>query len=236
MSNPHKKHIANDEHGTISSYVIGFILSLIFTIIPYFMVVNKVLTGNSLLLAILGIGVLQMIIQLVFFLHLGRGPKPFYNVVFFFATALTIIVVIGASIFIMDNLYRTMSPKEFIIRQSQSENIAQISGNETGACVELRKTHNITINGGVSSSNIIEAERCDTISFINEDQIDHEIAFGEHPEDPSYGGLFELFVESGETEIMTLNETGEFILHAHSSPDILINLLVAEQVPADQAD
>ncbi len=223
-----KKHTANDEHGTISSYVIGFILSLIFTIIPYFMVVNKVLTGNSLLLMILGIGVLQMIIQLVFFLHLGRGPKPFYNVVFFFATAMTIVVVIGASIFIMDNLYRTMSPQEFVIRQAQGENIAQISGNETGACVELRNTHVVTINGGMATPDAVEAQRCDTISFVNEDFFEHEIAFGNHPEDTSYGGLFELLVESGKTEIMTLNEVGEFMIHGHSDASLIINLVVTQ--------
>src|SRR5690606_8104840 len=134
-----KSQTANEEHGTIKSYVIGFVLSLIFTIIPYHLVANKVLTGNSLLFAILAIAVCQMIIQLVFFLHLGRGPKPFYNVVFFVATGGTIVVVIGASLFIMDNLYRTMSPQEMIVKQSQEENIAQISGKETGACNELRE-------------------------------------------------------------------------------------------------
>ena len=68
------------ERGTITSYVIGFLLSLVFTAIPYYLVVNKTVEGNTLLATILGFAVLQMAVQIFFFLHLGRGPKPLYNV------------------------------------------------------------------------------------------------------------------------------------------------------------
>ena len=87
MSKKSHKPTPKSEHGTTRSYVIGFVLSLIFTVIPYYLVTNKTIAGSALLATILGIAVLQMFIQIFFFLHLGRGPKPFYNVVFFFATA-----------------------------------------------------------------------------------------------------------------------------------------------------
>ncbi len=214
------KPTADSQHGTMMPYIIGFILSLIFTIIPYHLVVNKVISGNALLATILGIAVWQMIIQLVFFLHLGRGPKPLYNVVFMFATGATIIVVIGASLFIMANLYRTMTPEEFIRRQAQEENIAQIGGRETGACNELRNNHIITISGGVTDPSAINAKRCDTLTFINEDDFDHEIGFGVHPDDVSYGGLFEIVLDDGRPETITLNEVGDFVFHDHYDPNI----------------
>lgn len=225
----HTNPAAKAEHGSITSYVIGFVLSIIFTIIPYHLVVNKVLTGNVLLAAILVIAVWQMIIQLVFFLHLGRGPKPLYNVVFFFATAGVVVITIAASLFIMANLYRTMSPQEFVIRQSQEENIAQINGKETGACTELRNNHAIVISGAVQSLGVISAERCDTLTFINEGKTAHEIAFGTHPEDTSYGGLFEVHVDAGKSEVVTLNEVGNFTFHDHSNDNIFGSLSVQQR-------
>ncbi len=99
-------------HKTVESYVIGFILSLIFTFIPYYLVVNQIVSGSSLLVTILGFAVVQMIIQIVFFLHLGRGPKPFYNVAFFISTVGIILIVVGGSIVIINNLHYNMLPSD----------------------------------------------------------------------------------------------------------------------------
>jgi cytochrome o ubiquinol oxidase operon protein cyoD len=208
------------EHGTTKSYVIGFILSLIFTIIPYHLVVNKVISGDALLATILGIAVLQMAIQLLFFLHLGRGPKPLYNVVFFFATAGIIILTVGASIFIMNNLYRNMLPEEVTKKLAQEEGISQIGGEETGACNELRNNHIVTILEGVINPVRTQAELCDTLTIINKDGFKRQITFGSHPAHGSYGGEYELFVGS-DPETITLNETGDFIFHDHLDPDVV---------------
>lgn len=218
----------HEEHGSVASYVVGFVLSIIFTIIPYFLVVEKIFTGSTLLAIVLGIGVLQMVIQLVFFLHLGRGPKPLYNVVFFFATAGVVVVTIGASLFIMDNLYRNMTPEEYILRQSQEENIAQIGGKETGACTELKNSQIVTVRADMVTPNIIEAQRCDTLTFVNETDAEHIFKFGTYPENTSYGGLFEILVETDGSEPVTLNEAGQFTLYDEVNPDKVIYLNVAE--------
>lgn len=215
------------EHGTTQSYVIGFVLSLIFTIIPYHLVVNKVLTGNTLLATILGIAILQMFIQIFFFLHLGRGPKPFYNVVFFFATAGIIVIVIGASLFIMSNLYHNMSPHEVIKKQAQDEGIAQIGGEKTGACGQLRNNHVVTISGGIASPNHIEAQQCDTLTFINKDGLKREMVFGPHPNYHSYGGEDKTLLDDTRAETITLNESGGFMFHDHLHPTLSGHLTVA---------
>jgi cytochrome o ubiquinol oxidase subunit IV len=208
------------EHGTTQSYVIGFILSLIFTIIPYYLVVNKVLTGNTLLVTILGIAVLQMFIQIFFFLHLGRGPKPFYNVVFFFATAGLIVVVVGASLFIMNNLYRNMSPGEVTRKLAQKEGISQVGNEPTGACQENKDNHIVVIKDGVASPGIVQASRCDTLTFLNEDEITREMVFGPHPDHHSYGGEDRVVLEDRHSETITLNETGNFMFHDHLDSEV----------------
>lgn len=214
------RHAHDKEHGTTASYVVGFVLSLIFTIIPYFLVVEKVITGNALLVTILGIAVLQMAIQLLFFLHLGRGPKPLYNVVFFFATAGVIVLTIGASLFIMQNLYRNMSPREYTTKLAQKENIDQISGKETGACNGNQFNYVITISGGVATPSFVGARRCDTLTFVNEDAGVREITFGTHPEHASYGGEDYVVLDDGRPETVTLNEVGIFVFHDHLDPEM----------------
>lgn len=222
-----KKH--EQEHGTTRSYVIGYILSLIFTFIPYFMVVDKWMTGRSLLLAILGIGVLQMVIQLLFFLHLGRGPKPLYNVVFFFATAGAIIVVIGASLIIMDNLYRNMSPQELTTRIAQEENIAQLGGQETGACNVNNKSYIVSIKDLEIMPLFVQAKRCDTLTLINDGEHTLSIRFGTPEEEVSYGGQYEITVRPDRPETITLNEVGEFTYYNFFDPSVIGHFIVSEQ-------
>lgn len=211
-----KKH----EHGTTASYIVGFILSLVFTVIPYHLVVNKVLAGNVLLATILGIAILQMFIQIFFFLHLGRGPKPFYNVVFFFATAGIIVVVVGASLFIMNNLHYNMSPEEVVRKQSQNEGISQIGGEDTGACSENKKNHLVVIKGSKATPSNIQAKRCDTLTFLNEDSAKREIVFGTHPNYGKYGGEEMVILDDRRPETITLNQSGNFMFHDHMAPNI----------------
>lgn len=206
------------EHGTTKSYVVGYILSLLFTIIPYYLVVNKTISGNTLLMTVLGIAFLQMIIQIFFFLHLGRGPKPFYNMVFFFATVSIIIIAIGGSLLIMSNLYHNMSPEEVTKRLAQDESISQVGGQKTGACKELKDNHIVTISGGKVSPIQTQAQLCDTLTFINEDNKKREITFGSHPNHDAYGGMYEVLVSKGRPETITLNETGDYIFHDHLDP------------------
>src|SRR5580765_7290735 len=125
---------ATREHGTTVSYITGFVLSLGLTFLPYYLVVHKTVTGDALIATLLGFAVLQMFVQIFFFLHLGRGPKPFYNVVFFFATVSIIVIAVGGSLFIMSNLYRNMSPDQVTTKLAQDEGIAQVGGQKTGAC------------------------------------------------------------------------------------------------------
>jgi len=209
------------EHGTTISYVIGFILSLIFTAIPYYMVVHKTVTGNALLATILGVAIIQMLVQIFFFLHLGRGPKPLYNVAFFVCTVSAILVVVGGSIFIMSHLHYNMMPKDVTTKLAQDEGIAQVEGAQTGACNDIGANHKVIIKDGKAAPFHVEAKLCDTLTFINEDSRVREMAFGPHPSHLVYGGEIEEIVRKGYPKTITLNQTTpELIFHDHHDPSM----------------
>lgn len=204
-----------DEHGTFISYVIGYLLSAALTFVAYYWVDNQTMTGKTLLMAIIGLGLLQMLVQIVFFLHLGRGPKPLYNIAFFVSTVGVILIVVGGSIVIIDNLHKNMLPSDQVKKIIDDEAIYQIGGEKTGACYGQNNNHQVLIvNGQVSPAHTL-AQRCDTLSFINEDDVTREFTFGAHPEHKSYAGNADIIVRKGRSKTITLSETGTYKFHDH---------------------
>jgi cytochrome o ubiquinol oxidase subunit IV len=93
-----------------TSYIIGFLLSLIFTLIPYYLVVYHLLEKDLLIATILGFALLQLLVQLIFFLHLGREKAPRWNLIMLTLTFGTILLVVVGSIWIMHHLNQNMMP------------------------------------------------------------------------------------------------------------------------------
>lgn len=203
----------SSEHGSMKSYVIGFILSLVFTFIPYYLVVNQKLPSNFLLAAILSFAVLQMLVQIFFFLHLGRGPKPLYNVVFFVSTISIVLIVVGGSIVIMNNLQYNMPAMEQSKKLANDEGIYQVSGMKTGACQSQGANHQIIVTNGQMSPLQTVANKCDSLTFLNEGQEELKIAFGTKAQHSSYAGEEELLVRIGRAKTITLSESGTFKFH-----------------------
>ena len=92
------------------SYIIGFFLSIALTLLSYFVVVNQILSGEILTATILGLAIIQLFVQLIFFLHLLKGPR--WNIIFFISTVSIILIVVVGSLWIMENLNYHMTPQE----------------------------------------------------------------------------------------------------------------------------
>lgn len=210
----------DSEHGTTLSYFIGFVLSLIFSFIPYYMVTEEIATGNTLYFTILCFAFIQMIIQITFFLHIGRGPKPNWNLFFFGATFVVILMVVGGSVFIIDNLHYNMSPEEKLAKIANDEGIYEVEGKKTGACKEILDNHQIIIEDETVYPIQTYAKQCDTLTFINKDDEVRKITFGAHPEHGYYAGEDEIVVKKGRNETITLSENGNHLFHDHEKPEI----------------
>ena len=110
------EHISTNEisqHGTLRSYTIGFVLSIVLTLAAYYIVVDHVLTGRTLVVAIVGLGLLQLAVQLLLFLHVGREEKPHWNLAALAFAAIIVVIVIGGTLWIMSNLQHGNSHEPF---------------------------------------------------------------------------------------------------------------------------
>jgi cytochrome o ubiquinol oxidase subunit IV len=91
-------------------YLIGFILSVVLTFGAYFLVVGQILSGMSLVVVIIFFAVIQLLVQLLFFLHLHQEQKPHWNLILVVNTVGIILIIVVASIWIMDHLNYNMTP------------------------------------------------------------------------------------------------------------------------------
>jgi cytochrome o ubiquinol oxidase subunit IV len=208
-----------DSH--IRAYIVGFILSLIFTAIPYYLVVTQMVTGNLLLGTILTFAVLQMLVQIIFFLHLGRNPKMYWQIGFFVATVFAILVVTVGSVIIMSHLHGNMTPKDVTNKVANSEGVHQLSGEQVGTCPGgTGETHKVVLENNTATPGHTDAKLCDTLMIINLDDAERQINFGVHDKHVSYAGETGKSIRPGRNMILTLTEPGTYRFHDHLLDEI----------------
>ena len=98
----HEAHL--DGHGSLKSYIIGFILSIILTLIPYYIVTTHAMSVTLTYAMVLLFAVLQFIIQVVFFLHVSEGQDSKWNIMALVFTIVVLLILIFGSMWIMYNL------------------------------------------------------------------------------------------------------------------------------------
>lgn len=106
-----KKELGVDEtvaHNSLRNYLIGFVLSVILTAIPFGLVMFSTMSRGTIVPIVVLMGVVQVVVHVFYFLHLDTSAEERWNVsAFVFTLLLTGIVVVG-SIWIMHNANTNM--------------------------------------------------------------------------------------------------------------------------------
>jgi cytochrome o ubiquinol oxidase operon protein cyoD len=96
----------------LRTYLSGYILSLVLTLVAYRLATQPHHSTGPIVAAILVLAVIQFLVQLVFFLHIGVERKPRWKLfVLIFMVGIVLIIVVG-SIWIMNNLNYRMTPQQ----------------------------------------------------------------------------------------------------------------------------
>ncbi|MDN0074866.1 cytochrome o ubiquinol oxidase subunit IV [Crenobacter sp. SG2303] len=99
MSQAHSHDHAS--HGSVKSYGIGFVLSVILTVIPFWMVMSGNFSQHDTMLGIVGFAVVQVLVHLKYFLHLNFSEEGRLNTLSFLFTAMVIVLLIALSVWII---------------------------------------------------------------------------------------------------------------------------------------
>lgn len=100
--------------GRLRSYITGFILSVVLTLLPYLLVQRHAQSHVFLVVAIFGFAIVQLFIQLIFFLHLDRGSSRRWNIVVLAFATMVVVIVVGGSLWIIGNLNSRMTPSQML--------------------------------------------------------------------------------------------------------------------------
>ena len=92
---------AHKDHG-IKPYVIGFVLAVILTVIPFWLVMSGSMDKVTTLWTIVIFAVVQIAVHLKYFLHLSLTTEEGkMNTFTFLFSALIIVLVVGLSVWIL---------------------------------------------------------------------------------------------------------------------------------------
>ncbi|MCH8686636.1 cytochrome o ubiquinol oxidase subunit IV [Pedomonas mirosovicensis] len=105
-------------HGSLKSYIVGFILSLVLTALSFGAVMTGAVSKDMIVPAITILAVIQLLVQLVFFLHLGAAPEQRNNTVIFILTVMLIATIVGGSLWVMHNANVNMMPTQMSVERA----------------------------------------------------------------------------------------------------------------------
>lgn len=109
----HDDHHHDDDghdHGTYRSYLTGFIISAVLTIIPFAMVMMGNFSSTLTVAVIVGFAIVQIVVQMIYFLHLHPKSEGGWNLLAFLFTAIILVIVISGSLWVMHHLESNMMP------------------------------------------------------------------------------------------------------------------------------
>ena len=106
----HDDHHDGEVHGTMRDYVIGFVLSVILTAIPFWLVMAHPLDGTTTAVIIMGFAAVQMIVHMIFFLHMTPKAEGGWSMTALIFTIIIVGIMLAGSLWVMFHLNTNMMP------------------------------------------------------------------------------------------------------------------------------
>jgi cytochrome o ubiquinol oxidase operon protein cyoD len=91
-------------HGSVRSYVIGFVLSVVLTAAAFGLVMQQVFGPIESIIAIAVLAFIQILVHLVFFLHMNTSSSQRWNLISFGFAVLVAVILIGGTLWVLHNV------------------------------------------------------------------------------------------------------------------------------------
>jgi len=99
-------------HATLKGYATGFVLSVILTAIPFWLVMAKVLPPDATKFIILGFAAVQVVVHMVYFLHMNAKVEGGWSMLALVFTIIVVVVMLAGSIWVMYHMNANMMPMD----------------------------------------------------------------------------------------------------------------------------
>jgi len=114
------KNIGVDEtvaHNSIKGYMIGFVLSIILTAIPFYLVMAKTFDKSSTTaIVILAFAAVQIVVHMIYFLHMNSKLEGGWSMLALIFTLVLVVITLSGSLWVMYHLNNNMMPSSHEMR------------------------------------------------------------------------------------------------------------------------
>ena len=107
----HEAHHPEGAHGTFRSYVTGFVLSVILTAIPFWLVMGGVLNDTlKTSIVIMAMAAVQIVVHMIYFLHMNTKSEGGWTFMSLTFTLILVVITLVGSIWVMYHMDQNMMP------------------------------------------------------------------------------------------------------------------------------
>lgn len=113
MSAHDHSHDNNAGHGTFRGYMTGFILSVILTAIPFWMVMTGALDSKvAMAISVMVLAAVQIVVHMIFFLHMNHKSEGGWTLMALIFTLVLVVITLSGSLWVMYHLNTNMMPQD----------------------------------------------------------------------------------------------------------------------------
>jgi cytochrome o ubiquinol oxidase subunit IV len=105
----HTQSLHEEEaHGSALGYIAGFVLAVLLTAASFGLVMRGVLPPQTAMMALAVLAIVQIVVHLVFFLHLNTSSGQRWNVMALVYTVVAALILVGGTVWVMHNVSMNM--------------------------------------------------------------------------------------------------------------------------------
>lgn len=105
----HEEH--DDLHVTSGDYIKGFILAVILTVIPFWLVMSDAIQDRSTAVMVLGLfAVVQVVVHMVYFLHMNGKIQGGWTMMSTIFAVVFVIITLAGTLWVMFHMNTNMMP------------------------------------------------------------------------------------------------------------------------------
>ncbi|TFF27277.1 cytochrome o ubiquinol oxidase subunit IV [Jiella endophytica] len=106
-------HPSGESHSTMSGYLTGFGLSVVLTVIPFWLVwARPIEDGVVTSLLVILLAVAQIIVHMIYFLHMDAKSEGGWTIMALIFTVVLVVITISGSLWVMYHLNSNMMPMD----------------------------------------------------------------------------------------------------------------------------
>lgn len=108
----HGGHGDAPAHGSRKDYVIGFLLSVLLTAIPFALVMTNAFADTRITAAIVMLcAVVQIVVHMIYFLHMNTKSENGWTLMALIFTVILVVIVLAGSLWVMYHMNLNMMPQ-----------------------------------------------------------------------------------------------------------------------------